>query len=117
MLSRAFPIGLLALFAALFVMGCADNPAAPSGNGVAAAPGAEGNGISEADAIQIALGQVAGEVLESEREKENGQDLYEVEIKTADGVVKEVQIDPNTGEVVGISIEDEDDDDKFLGIF
>ena len=109
--------GLLLLFAVGSFIGCADNPASPDGN-VSAAPGVDDGGeISKDQAVQIALAKVPGKVVESERETEHGVDAYEVEIKADAGGVKEVRIDPNTGTVLSIEDDDEDDDGKFLGIF
>ena len=118
MLTRVFPMGLLIVFALALVIGCADNPTSPNGHGVASAPGGADGPVTEEQAIQIALGQVSGEVIEIESEVENGVDMFGVEIKTNSGAVKEVEIDANTGEVLNIEDEDDDDDDKkFLGIF
>ena len=117
MLAKTIPIGFLFVFVLAFVVGCADSPTSPNGSGVSAAPGTgDGNGITEEQAIQIALAEVPGKVVETEREKEDGVDMYGVEIKTDSGAVKEVEIDANTGEVLNIE-DDDDDDGKFLGIF
>ena len=122
MSTNVFPIGLLIVFGLVFVIGCADNPTVSDTSGVTAAPGAQGGDITEKRAIQIARAQVAGKVVEVEREVENGVDMWGVEIKTDAGVVKEVEIDAKSGKVLNIEDEDDDDDDdgdddKFLGIF
>ena len=109
MLTRVFPIGLLIVFALVSVIGCADNPTSPSASGVESAPGGADGPITKAQAVQIALGQVAGKVVETERKVETGVDMYGIEIKTDSGVVKEVEIDVNPGEV--LNIEDDDDSD------
>jgi len=59
-------------------------------------------------ARQIALASVAGEVTRENRNREHGRVIYEFRIKPAGEqrqIVKEVEIDANTGEV--IDVEDE----------
>ena len=115
MLAKTPFVALLLVFALAFVMGCADNPTSPDVSGVALAPGAQGGGeITLEQATQIALAQVAGTVVDTEREMENSVDTYGIEIETDAGNVKEVKINANTGEVIKI---EDDDDGKFLGIF
>ncbi|MEM7730891.1 MAG: PepSY domain-containing protein [Pseudomonadota bacterium] len=66
--------------------------------------------LTETAAIEIALAQVPGEVQETELEREDGKMVYEVEIiAAADGKEMEVEIDAETGEVLEIEIEDDDD--------
>lgn len=74
--------------------------------------------LSEAQAIEIALAEVPGEVKETELESEDGLQVYEIEILTAEGKEMEVEIHAGTGEVMDVEAEDddneddEDDDDK-----
>jgi uncharacterized membrane protein YkoI len=60
-------------------------------------------------ARQTALASVAGEVTKENLDREHGRLIYEFRIKPADEptgkIVKEVEIDANTGEV--IDVEDE----------
>ena len=110
---------LLFLIAVSGFVGCADTATNPvtADSTAASAPGANNGGEISADqAVQIALAQVAGKVVETEREMEGGVDMYGIEIETDAGVVKEVEIDVNTGEVLNIE-DDDDGDDKVLGIF
>ena len=65
--------------------------------------------LTEAEAQEIALGEVAGEVNEVEAEKEGGTIVFEFEIAT-DTEVKEVEVDGNTGEVLGVEIDDEENE-------
>lgn len=61
--------------------------------------------LSEAQAIEIALNAVPGEVQESELEREDGATVYEIEILTAEGVEMEVEIDADTGDVLEVEVE------------
>ncbi len=78
---------------------------------VSAQTAAETTGLSEEQAIEIALLEVAGDVQEVELEKEDGMMVYEVEILNADGQEFEVEIAADTGVVLEVEAEDEDDDD------
>lgn len=53
-------------------------------------------------AIEIALKEVPGTVQETELEKEDGKQVYEIEILTADGQEMEVEIDAETGAILEI---------------
>ena len=64
-----------------------------------------------AQAIEIALLEVPGEVQEIELEKEDGMLVYEVEIINADGEEYEVEIAADTGAVIEVEAEDDEDDD------
>lgn len=57
------------------------------------------------DAIQIARQHVPGLVVEAELKREHGQQIFEIEIVTSDGVRYEVEIDANSGEVIEISLD------------
>lgn len=78
---------------------------------VAAQATGEAPGLTEAQAVEIALAEVPGDVQETELEREDGMQVYEVEILTADGVEMEIEIDANTGEILEVEAEDDDDDD------
>ena len=69
-------------------------------------------------AIEIALKEVPGTVQETEMEQEDGKQVYEIEILTADGQEMEVEIDAQTGAVLEVEADgddDDDDDDKSAG--
>lgn len=68
---------------------------------------AETPAVSEAQAIEIALAEVQGEVQETELDREDGMQVYEIEILTADGVEMEVEINAATGEVLVVEAEDD----------
>ncbi|WP_415716954.1 PepSY domain-containing protein [Roseibium sp.] len=67
--------------------------------------------MSEEKAIEIALAEVPGTVQETELEKEDGKQVYEIEILTANGVEMEVEIDVATGTVLEFEADDDGDDD------
>lgn len=56
--------------------------------------------ISDAQARDAAQKAVAGTVVRSEIENENGCAVYGVEIKSADGKVHDIKVDAGTGTVV-----------------
>ncbi len=66
-------------------------------------------GLTEEQVIAIALAEVPGEVQEVELEREDGMQLYEIEILTADGIEMEVEIAATTGDVLQIEAEGRDD--------
>lgn len=68
--------------------------------------------LTEAQAIEIALARVPGEIQETELEREDGKQVYEIEILTADGQEFEVEIDASDGTVLEVEREDEDRDDR-----
>lgn len=67
--------------------------------------------LSEEEARNIATDEVPGTVQETELEGEEDGPAYEFEIETDAGVLKEVEVHANTGEVLEVEREDEDDDD------
>lgn len=81
---------------------------------VSAQSAAIATGLSEEQIIEIALAEVPGEVVEIELEREDGMQIYEIEIMTADGTEMEVEIAAETGEVLEVEAErkgcDKDDD-------
>ena len=71
---------------------------------------AEATGISEAQAIEIALLEVAGDVQEVELETEDGAMVFEVEILNAEGQEFEIEIAADTGDVLEVEAEDPGDE-------
>jgi uncharacterized membrane protein YkoI len=63
--------------------------------------------LTQAQAVEIALAKVPGEVQETELEREDGVQVYEIEILTADGVEMEVEINADSGEILEIEAEDD----------
>ncbi len=82
---------------------------------VSAQTAASATGLSEEQAVEIALLEVAGEVQEIELETEDGMTIYEIEILSADGQEFEVEIAADTGAVVEVEVEDADDEDDDDG--
>lgn len=68
--------------------------------------------VSATQAIEIALAEVPGEVQEVDLDRDDGQQVYEVEIVNADGVEMEVEVDAETGEVLEVEADDDDCRDK-----
>ncbi len=75
---------------------------------VSAQTAADATGLSEAQAIEIALLEVAGDVQEVELERDDGMMVYEVEIVDAEGQEYEIEIAADTGEVIEVEAEDDD---------
>ncbi len=71
---------------------------------------AEQTGLTEAEVIEIALTEVPGEVTEVEMEERRGNSYFEVEILAEDGTEMEVKIAADTGDI--LKVESETDDDK-----
>lgn len=69
--------------------------------------------ITAEQARQTALAKVSGTIVEEELEKENGRIVYSIEIRDKDKKVFDVEVDAETGEVV--NVEEEDDEDKDDG--
>ena len=72
---------------------------------VSAQSAADATGLTEEQVIAIALAEVPGEVTEVEREREEGQTVFEIEITAADGTETEVEIAANTGEILKVEAE------------
>lgn len=68
--------------------------------------------ISLEEARRTALERVAGNILESELEKEKGRLVYEFEIRDKNGKVQEVLVAADTGEIISVEEESENDDDE-----
>ena len=56
--------------------------------------------VSLEEAVMIATEQVPGRVVKAETVTEDGRAIHEVLIFQADGLVRTVRIDPQTGEVL-----------------
>lgn len=61
--------------------------------------------VTMEEAMRIARERVPGEVIKVELDRENGLYVYEVKIRTADGVVYELEIDVHTGQIVKLKID------------
>ncbi len=100
---------VVAMTAVLLIVGGVAAAVALSGDDLPEVP------VTQDEAVAAATAAVPGDVLEVELEKENGVVGYEVEIKTSDGSMVEVMVDPQTGEVLGQGPDDdvpgEPDDD------
>ena len=82
------------------------------GGAVSAQSVASQTGLNAQQAIEIALAEVAGEVIEVEKETEDGETVFEIEILTAEGVEYEIEVSAVSGEILEVEAEDDDDDDK-----
>lgn len=67
---------------------------------VYALPAAYSTGITKAKAIEIALSEIPGEVLEVERGTYHGIPIYEIEIQGAAGADMEIKLSRKDGEVI-----------------
>ncbi|EDK34855.1 Hypothetical protein CKL_2843 [Clostridium kluyveri DSM 555] len=63
--------------------------------------------INTETAIQNALQRVPGQVLRVEMDVEDGLLVYEIHIRTTNGMVYEVTIDANTGEILEVDRQDD----------
>lgn len=68
--------------------------------------------LTEEQVIEIALAEVAGEVSDIELAREDGQQVYEIEITAADGAEYEVEIIAASGEILEVAEDDKDCDDE-----
>ena len=68
--------------------------------------------LSMEEAIAKAKTKFPGQVLETELENEHGQAVYEIEIAGTNGVVTEIKVDAQTGELLSSDIEDHDDTEQ-----
>lgn len=66
--------------------------------------------ISQQQSIDIATKQVAGSVLKSELEDEDGLVVYSVTIKDNQGQEKEIHVDAKTGSIVKVENENQQND-------
>lgn len=65
--------------------------------------------ISKEQASKLAVQAVKGQVVKVDKDTDDGVVLYEVKLKTSDGIV-EVEIDATNGEVLSIDYDDHFDD-------
>lgn len=68
-------------------------------------------GLTQEQAVEIALMEVPGQVQDVELDDEDGAQVYEIEILTADGNEMEVEIAADSGNVLEIEAEHDDDDE------
>lgn len=68
--------------------------------------------LTDADARAIAQARIAGEIVDSELEREHGHLIYSIEIRPTGQTkgVKEVNVDAIDGSIVNVEDEDEDDE-------
>jgi len=68
--------------------------------------------ISAEQARKTALARISGTIVEEELEKEKGRIVYSIEIRDKDKKVFDVEVDAETGEIVNVEEENEDDEDN-----
>lgn len=68
--------------------------------------------ITEEDSIKIALEKVPGTAEDVELENEDGTVVYAVEVKAKDGSKQDVKIDAQSGKVIKIDNERDEQDNK-----
>jgi uncharacterized membrane protein YkoI len=68
--------------------------------------------ITKEQATEIALKRVPGEVKESEIEKEKGKLIWSFDIQTSEGKIFDVEIDANSGRVLKVEEDTEDESDS-----
>ena len=66
--------------------------------------------VSIDQAIQAATQEVSGKVIEAELEEEHDTIVWEIEVVTSEGKVKEIHIDATSGNVIDVEEENEKDD-------
>lgn len=67
--------------------------------------------ITLEQAIDAAKSEVAGRVLEAELEQEDGKAVYEVEMAGANGQIRELTVDAQSGKVLKNEVEEDDHED------
>ncbi|MCB1024764.1 MAG: PepSY domain-containing protein [Acidobacteria bacterium] len=77
--------------------------------------------IKKPAAQEIAIKRVPGEIIESEIEKENGKLIWSFDIRGKDGKIYDVEIDANSGKVLNVEEDDEEnaeqkDDDTEISV-
>jgi uncharacterized membrane protein YkoI len=93
---------LLTAAALIVLVSCEHAPCPPWRNFTSAGSPA----LSLADAMQAAERSTGGRAMSGELERENGRALYEVAVLEGGGVMLDVEIDGNTGEVLEIEPQD-----------
>ncbi|MEO0635131.1 MAG: PepSY domain-containing protein [Pseudomonadota bacterium] len=71
------------------------------------APG-EPPALTTTQAIEIALAEVPGTVQETELDREDGVQVYEIEILNGEGQEMEVLVSADTGEVLEVELDEKD---------
>ena len=67
--------------------------------------------VTMEQAIQTAKAKYPGRVVEAELESEDGALVYEVEIVSASGMEQEIEVDAQSGNILGSESENEANDD------
>ena len=68
--------------------------------------------ITQDEAINAALEKVPGTVEEVELEDEKGTIVYEIELVSTDGTEHEVEVDAQTGEVLKVEADDDENEEE-----
>lgn len=101
------PVGALLTLAAITSVAVADQGRGRSGDHDDALAAVEARQALPLTRIfEIAQTAVPGEIIEVELDREDGRLIYEVDILTNTGRLRQVEIDARTGEV--LEVEDED---------
>lgn len=101
------PIGAMLTFAVITSPAMADRGRGRSGDHDDALAAVEARQALPLTRIfQIAQTAVPGEIIEVELDREGGRLIYEVDVLTSTGRLRQVEIDARTGEV--LQVEDED---------
>lgn len=59
------------------------------------------------DLLKAVRREYPGQVIEVELEEEDGRFYYEIEVLADDGIVRELDVDAATGEILDVEIEDD----------
>lgn len=76
---------------------------------------ADATGLTEEQVIEIALMEIPGEVIEVELDREDGVQIYEVEILAEDGREMEIEIGADDGTILKVEAEGKDGCDRDRG--
>jgi uncharacterized membrane protein YkoI len=97
----------LALLVSLLLAGAQAVPARErSDQARARAAVAAGERLPLSRILALIEAQVGGRVLEIELDDDDGRELYEVDILSSDGRVRELKVDPATGEILAEELDD-----------
>jgi uncharacterized membrane protein YkoI len=98
----------LALLVSLLLAGAQAVPARErsSDQDRARAAVAAGERLPLSRILALIEAQVGGRVLEVELDDDDGRELYEVDILSSDGRVRELKVDPATGEILAEELDD-----------
>lgn len=101
------PVGALLTLAAITTTAIADHGHGRSGDHDDALAAVEARQALPLTRIfQIAQTAVPGEIIEVELDRDHGRLIYEVDVLTSTGRLRQVELDARTGEV--LEVEDED---------